>query len=116
MGLKNSVYPPKIAQLRGCQGRANLSGMMTVVVDNRDPSRCTALLESAVDARKGRDRFPNLLDVYFQFQSDGEGRRRIQHVVYARHAQVKLTQVLPTRANRKVALECTTIDLRNRQA
>src|ERR1700687_4550443 len=99
MRLEDGVDPGKIAQLRCRQGRADLRGMMTVVVDHGDPPRCATLLKPAVDAGESRNRFPNLLDAYFQFETHCNSRSRIEHVVDARHTQVKLAELAPTRAN-----------------
>src|SRR5581483_4139046 len=72
---------------RGADGSAYLSGMVAVVVDNRDATGTAANLEAAVDAVKGSQPGGNGFGRNLQLGRDGHRCGGVKHVVDSGHVQ-----------------------------
>ena len=71
--------------------------MVAVVVDHSDAALDAAHLKAPVDAGKQLQALANRVYRDLEFQADGHGRGRIQHVVRARHVQRKQPRSRPRR-------------------
>ena len=111
MRLKDREDTPEIAKLRGGQRGANFGGVVAVIVDHRDAAGLAAHLETAIDAGVAGDGLADRIERDVQFQADGDSGRRVQHVVNAGHAQMKLPQIAAARPHREAAFECAAIDI-----
>src|ERR1700733_935225 len=92
MRLKNNVDAPAAALSSRGECSANLSGMVAVVVHDRDAAGCAALLEAPIDTAKIGKAFGNLFRLDSKLPRDGYGRGRVQHIVPARNVQLERTE------------------------
>ena len=76
----------------GGERGANFSGMVAVVVDHRDASRRSALLEAAIDTAKIGESLGNLFRLDSKLPRDGHRRSRVQYIVPARNMQLEWTE------------------------
>ncbi len=116
MRLEDGEDALKFAELRGGERGADLGGMMAVVVDDGHAASLAAHLKTAIDARVAGDGRADRFQLDVEFQADRDSRRGVEHVVNAGHAEVKCSQVAPTRPNREAAFEGAAIDVRDLQA
>src|SRR5215470_7975106 len=78
--------------LGGGQGRPDLGGMMTIVVDDRDAARAAEDLEPALDAGEAGERRLDRGERDLEVEPDADRRERVEDVVAPRDLQGDLTE------------------------
>src|SRR6185437_16823191 len=79
--------PPRKRGARGGKRRANLGGVVRVVVDHGDPPRLAQSLESALHAAELREPRRHCGERNSERVSAAERRERVEHVVPPGHAK-----------------------------
>ena len=92
MRLKDDVNFAVSTLARGSESCANLSGVMSVIIDDSDAAHLTADLESAVNSSEALESIGDLVWLYFKLVSNGDGGGAVEHIVAARHMQFKRAQ------------------------
>ena len=103
MRLKNDVYALESALAGGGERRPDLSWMVAIVIDHSDTVRAPLGLKAAIHTVELLQGFADAVDRNVQSHSHGHGGGCIEHVVRARHAQAKLSQVGATIVNTEAA-------------
>ena len=83
MGLEDDVNSAEAALPSGGQGRADLGGVMAIVVDNADVSDFALELEAAIDAAEILERAANGVDRDVEADASGDGSGGVQDIVRA---------------------------------
>ncbi len=99
MRLEDDVDLAEAALTRRCQGRAYLCGMMAIVVDHGYAVGSALELEAAVHAAEFFQSIAYVADWNVESKANRDGGSGIAHVVFARHVQMKLAQILAVIAN-----------------
>src|SRR5271156_1138199 len=92
MRLKNNVDVAVVAVPRGAESGANLSGVVSVVVDDGDAVDTAFELETPVDTAKVLYPLRDGLGLDLQLVGDGHGGGRVEDVVCSGDMQLKGTQ------------------------
>ena len=87
MWLHDGDDPAFRRSARGFQHRADLDGMVTVIVEYDRALPLSGARETPLDAAKPRKRLADRLDGHAELVSNGDRAGRIERVVVPRHRQ-----------------------------
>src|SRR5437667_165332 len=95
MRLKYGDEPTLEASLGGGQRRADLGGMVTVIVDDGHAARLAAYLEASLHAGETGQRLLDRVERNLEIEPDADGGEGIEDVVAAGNLQRTLTEPRP---------------------
>src|SRR6266508_6107356 len=90
--MKDHGQRPLPAVADRADGRANLGGMMTVVVDHHNSPRLSFHFKASMDAGESAERFGHLEKWDFQLMGHRGGGERVGRAVSSREIQVQISQ------------------------
>src|SRR5437879_6607068 len=93
--LKDGDEPGLEANLGGGQRRADLGGMVTVIVDDGHAARLAEYLEAALHAGETGQRLLDRVERNLEIEPDADGGEGIEDVVAAGNLQRRLTEPGP---------------------